>query len=97
MPKDDRVFLRHIADALQRIDEFVAGVSEAEFRRVVRHETGHTLGFEHEHARARGRLVTVPKTSRRQPHVCKIPARSPIPDLQPAAEIFLKQVSGIIA
>ena len=25
---------------------------EAEFRRVVRHEAGHTLGFEHEHMRA---------------------------------------------
>ncbi|MGH7714268.1 MAG: M12 family metallopeptidase, partial [Gemmatimonadaceae bacterium] len=27
-------------------------VSDAEFRRVVRHEAGHTLGFEHEHMRS---------------------------------------------
>ena len=27
-------------------------VSEAEFKRVVRHEAGHTLGFEHEHMRS---------------------------------------------
>ena len=26
-------------------------VSDAEFRRVVRHEAGHTLGFDHEHMR----------------------------------------------
>lgn len=30
---------------------FTMGVSEAEFRRVVRHEAGHTLGFPHEHMR----------------------------------------------
>jgi hypothetical protein len=34
------------------LDGFTMKVSEAEFRRVVRHETGHTLGFEHEHMRA---------------------------------------------
>ncbi|PAX07352.1 peptidase M12 [Sphingomonas lenta] len=30
---------------------FTMSISEAEFRRVVRHETGHTLGFPHEHLR----------------------------------------------
>lgn len=30
---------------------FTMSVSESEFRRVVRHETGHTLGFPHEHMR----------------------------------------------
>jgi hypothetical protein len=33
------------------LEGFTARVSEAEFRRVVRHEAGHTLGFEHEHMR----------------------------------------------
>jgi len=31
---------------------FTARTSESEYRRVVRHETGHTLGFPHEHMRA---------------------------------------------
>ncbi len=37
MPKDDRVYLRHISDAIGRVDEFVAGVAESEFhgRRIV--------------------------------------------------------------
>lgn len=34
------------------LDSFTMQVSEAEFRRVVRHEAGHTLGFEHEHMRS---------------------------------------------
>lgn len=33
------------------LEGFTAGTSEAEFRRVVRHEAGHTLGFDHEHMR----------------------------------------------
>lgn len=33
------------------LEGFTANTSEAEFRRVVRHETGHTLGFVHEHLR----------------------------------------------
>jgi len=32
MPRDDTVYLRHIADAIARIDEFLAGVSDGEFR-----------------------------------------------------------------
>jgi hypothetical protein len=43
------------ADADQptmNLDGFTMKVSEGEFRRVVRHETGHTLGFEHEHLRS---------------------------------------------
>jgi hypothetical protein len=34
------------------LDGFTARTSDAEFRRVVRHEAGHTLGFEHEHMRS---------------------------------------------
>src|SRR5262249_28157094 len=34
------------------LEGFAARTSEAEFRRVVRHEAGHTLGFEHEHLRS---------------------------------------------
>lgn len=33
------------------LEGFTMRTPEAEFRRVVRHETGHTLGFEHEHMR----------------------------------------------
>ena len=33
------------------LEGFTAGTPEAEFRRVVRHEAGHTLGCEHEHMR----------------------------------------------
>lgn len=33
------------------LSQFTMNTSEAEFRRVVRHETGHTLGFPHEHMR----------------------------------------------
>ncbi|HET9317654.1 MAG TPA: CHAT domain-containing protein, partial [Vicinamibacteria bacterium] len=33
------------------LEGFSARTSESEFRRVVRHEAGHTLGFEHEHMR----------------------------------------------
>lgn len=34
------------------LEGFTMSVSEREFRRVVRHEAGHTLGFEHEHMRS---------------------------------------------
>ncbi|MGI8427258.1 MAG: CHAT domain-containing protein [Actinomycetota bacterium] len=34
------------------LEGFTMRTSEAEFRRVVRHEAGHTLGFEHEHMRS---------------------------------------------
>jgi hypothetical protein len=33
------------------LEGFTMKTSEAEFKRVVRHEAGHTLGFEHEHMR----------------------------------------------
>ncbi len=33
------------------LDSFTMNTSESEFHRVVRHETGHTLGFPHEHMR----------------------------------------------
>jgi hypothetical protein len=33
------------------LEGFTMRTSDAEFRRVVRHEAGHTLGFEHEHMR----------------------------------------------
>jgi len=34
------------------LEDFTLAVSEEEFTRVVRHEAGHTLGFEHEHMRS---------------------------------------------
>ena len=34
------------------LEDFTMKVSESEFHRVVRHEAGHTLGFEHEHMRS---------------------------------------------
>ena len=34
------------------LEGFTMRTSESEFRRVVRHEAGHTLGFEHEHMRS---------------------------------------------
>ena len=34
------------------LDSFTMNTPESEFIRVVRHETGHTLGFPHEHLRA---------------------------------------------
>lgn len=34
------------------LEGFTMRTAEAEFRRVVRHEAGHTLGFDHEHMRA---------------------------------------------
>jgi hypothetical protein len=33
------------------LEGFTMGIRESEYRRVVRHETGHTLGFPHEHMR----------------------------------------------
>ena len=33
------------------LEEFTMDTPESEFHRVVRHETGHTLGFPHEHMR----------------------------------------------
>lgn len=34
------------------LDSFTMNTAESEFRRVVRHEAGHTLGFDHEHMRS---------------------------------------------
>jgi hypothetical protein len=43
----------HIAkkDQTMNLEGFTMKTPESEFRRVVRHETGHTLGFPHEHMR----------------------------------------------
>lgn len=38
-------------DPTMNLDSFTMKMPESEFRRVVRHEAGHTLGFEHEHMR----------------------------------------------
>ncbi len=43
IPEDEPTF---------NLDSFTMRVSDAEFRRVVRHEAGHTLGFDHEHMRS---------------------------------------------
>jgi len=43
VPKDEPTF---------NLEGFTMRTPESEFRRVVRHEAGHTLGFEHEHMRA---------------------------------------------
>ncbi|HET9711833.1 MAG TPA: hypothetical protein VFP64_08125, partial [Pyrinomonadaceae bacterium] len=45
--------IRHIPfnEPTMNLQGFTMGVSEAEFRRVVRHEAGHTLGMPHEHMR----------------------------------------------
>ncbi len=58
---DDAGFWSYIGTEILEIDEdeptlnldsFTMRTSEAEFRRVVRHEAGHTLGFDHEHMRS---------------------------------------------
>ncbi len=55
----------HAIDADQptmNLEGFTMSTPESEFHRVVRHETGHTLGFEHEHMRrALVRLIDVQK------------------------------------
>jgi hypothetical protein len=38
-------------EATMNLDSFTMQTSESEFHRVVRHETGHTMGFPHEHMR----------------------------------------------
>lgn len=38
-------------EATMNLDSFTMSTPESEYRRVVRHETGHTLGFPHEHMR----------------------------------------------
>ncbi|MEO8601918.1 MAG: hemopexin repeat-containing protein [bacterium] len=38
-------------DATMNLDGFTMSTADSEFYRVVRHETGHTLGFPHEHMR----------------------------------------------
>ncbi len=40
------------AEPTMNLEGFTMKTSESEFRRVVRHEAGHTLGFDHEHMRA---------------------------------------------
>jgi CHAT domain/Astacin (Peptidase family M12A) len=60
-PEDMAGYWSYIGTEIEGIEEdqptfnlegFTMRTSEAEFRRVVRHEAGHTLGFEHEHMRA---------------------------------------------
>lgn len=41
----------HPDEPTMNLEDFTMNTSDAEFYRVVRHETGHTLGFEHEHMR----------------------------------------------
>ena len=60
-PPDLAGFWSYIGTEILEIDEneptfnlegFTMRTTEAEFRRVVRHEAGHTLGFDHEHMRS---------------------------------------------
>lgn len=46
--------IEHISmhKATMNLEGFTMDTPESEFHRVVRHETGHTMGFEHEHMRA---------------------------------------------
>jgi hypothetical protein len=39
------------SEPTMNLDSFTMSTSESEYKRVVRHETGHTLGFPHEHMR----------------------------------------------
>jgi hypothetical protein len=41
----------HANEPTMNLESFTMTTPEREFHRVVRHETGHTLGFEHEHMR----------------------------------------------
>ena len=59
-PEEDAGYWSYIGTEILEIDEneptlnlegFTMRTTDAEFRRVVRHEAGHTLGFEHEHMR----------------------------------------------
>ncbi len=40
-----------VSEPTMNLDSFTLGTEEAEYLRVVRHETGHTLGCQHEHLR----------------------------------------------
>ena len=60
-PEDMAGYWSYMGTEILEIDEseptlnlegFTMRTSDAEFRRVVRHEAGHTLGFEHEHMRS---------------------------------------------
>jgi len=60
-PPDSAGFWSYIGTEILEIDEneptlnlegFTMRTTDAEFRRVVRHEAGHTLGFDHEHMRS---------------------------------------------
>ena len=63
-PPDMAGYWSYIGTEILEIDEdeptlnlegFTMRTREAEFRRVVRHEAGHTLGFDHEHMRSEHR------------------------------------------
>ncbi|MEM7157825.1 MAG: M12 family metallopeptidase [Myxococcota bacterium] len=45
------ILVEHKDQPTMNLDGFTLSTSESELRRVVRHETGHTLGFPHEHMR----------------------------------------------
>ena len=40
------------SEPTMNLDSFTMSTAESEFRRVIRHEAGHTLGFDHEHMRS---------------------------------------------
>jgi len=60
-PEDQAGYWSYVGTEILEIDKdeptmnlegFTMRTSEAEFKRVVRHEAGHTLGFDHEHMRS---------------------------------------------
>jgi hypothetical protein len=60
-PEDQAGYWSYVGTEILEIDKdeptmnlegFTMRMSEAEFKRVVRHEAGHTLGFDHEHMRS---------------------------------------------
>ncbi|MGY4366692.1 hypothetical protein ACVW1A_002757 [Bradyrhizobium sp. LB1.3] len=60
-PEDEAGYWSYVGTEILEIDKgkptmnlegFTMRTSEAEFKRVVRHEAGHTLGFDHEHMRS---------------------------------------------
>ena len=77
----------HIAKKKQtmNLEEFTMNTPESEFHRVVRHETGHTLGFPHEHMRKA--LVDKNGNGLRQSIICRCARRCSRHSKNPLCEV----------